>query len=162
MFFTKVFSRPLAPGPHKVIIESAANKGAGNRNQPPRPLLHHFLARLHRNSAYESWYQPVDHFFFQQLAANVHAGGAGGGHPELSYFVVSVVFEPVHQAEFLYGTEGDGGENAQVREHGKNSAEAEAGALNRRDSHPAANGLLGYIVNQRKIHRVHTLEVGNG
>ena len=101
-----------APGADKVVIQSRANRRTGNRNHPSRPLLDDFGAGLRGDALNHFRHKPIDHFFFQQFAADVHSGGAGGGNPELRGFVVGVVFETVEQAQFLNGAQSDAGKNA--------------------------------------------------
>ena len=42
MFLTEMRPSPLAPSAHEIVVERAPDSGAGNRNQPSRPLLDHF------------------------------------------------------------------------------------------------------------------------
>ena len=83
--------------------------------------------------------EPADHFFFQQLAADINAGGSGGGNPQFCGFFFGVEFETVEQAEFLNGPQSDARKNSQIGNDGDEAAQAKSGAFGGGDFHSAAN-----------------------
>src|SRR5256712_2322632 len=158
MPLTKVGSSAFTPGAHEVVIQPGANQRAGNRDQAPRPLLHCFPAGLHGDALNDSGHKAVDYFFLHQLAADVHASGAGGGNPELRRLLVGVEFEAVEQAELLDRAQGDCGEDAEVRNNRENSAQPETCAFSGCDLHAAADDAAGHIVEVAHFHRVDAMK----
>src|ERR1035438_9447854 len=93
------------------------------------PIFHDFGAGACGNALDHLGHEAVHHFFFQQLAADVHAGSAGRGNPQFRDLVIGVHLESVDQAELLNRAHGDRGENAQIRHDRENPAQPKSRAL---------------------------------
>src|SRR6266851_4427665 len=107
--FAEVRAGALSPSAHEIIVQAGADHRAGKRNDPSRPLFDHFRAGLRSNALDDSGHEPADHFFLQQLAADVDTGSAGSCNPQFRGFLFSVEFEAVEQAEFLNGPQSHAG-----------------------------------------------------
>ena len=81
----------------------------------------------------------VDYFLFEQFAADVDAGGAGGSNPKLGDLFVCVQLEAVNQAQLLDGAHRDCRKNSEVGQDGENSSESETRALNGCKFHTSAD-----------------------
>src|SRR5579872_4393461 len=95
----------LAPPANEIVIQSAADQGTDNRQQPSCPFLHKLSAGFGSDALNNARNKPVHHVFLQQLAAEIHACGAGGSDPQFRHLFVSVVLEAVKQAELLDRTQ---------------------------------------------------------
>ena len=71
----------MSPGTDEIIIQACADQRTGYRDQPSCPFFDHFPAGLRGDALDNAWNEFVDDFFFEQLAADVDTGGAGGGDP---------------------------------------------------------------------------------
>ena len=77
----KVFLGAASPRADKIIIQRAAETGAENRDQPAGPFFSNFRADFHGNAVDDSRDQAFDGLLFDEIAAQIEAGRAGGGHP---------------------------------------------------------------------------------
>ena len=153
---------PLAPSAHEVVVQTGTDQGAGDRDEAASPLLHHFPAGFGGDALNHFRDEAVDDFFFQQFAADVDSGGAGGGDPEVGHFFFGVEFESVDEAEFLDGADGDGGEETKVGNNCEQASEAESGALDGGHFGAAAKDGVGDFVEAGGLEHVHALKAGNG
>ncbi len=162
MLLAEVSLSAVAPGTHKIVIESRANGRTSNRNHAPRPFLYSFFAGLRRNPLNDFRYEAVDDFLFQDLAADVHSSGAGRRDPELGCLFVGVVFETVNQAELLNRSQSDAGENAQIWEHGQDPTEPKPGAFGRSQLHSTADDAVGEIIKNADVYGINALKAVDG
>ncbi len=162
MLLAEVSLSAVAPGTHKIVIESRANGRTSNRNHAPSPLLNRFLAGLRRNSLNDFRYEAVDDFLFQNLTADVHSSGAGRRDPELGCLLVGVVFETVNQAELLNRAQRDASKNAEVWDHRQYPTEAKPGAFSRSQLHSAADDVVGEVVKNADVYGINALKAVDG
>ena len=161
MPLAKVSDGALTPDLHEVIVQSGADYRADDGNQPRRPFLHNLRAGAGRDALDHPRHKLRHELLLHQFAADVHSRRAGGRDPQLSFFFFGVVGKAVDQAELLDHAQGDGGQDAEIGQHGEHAAHAETGALGGGHPHAGANGLLGDVIEQFGIHRVHAV-VGKG
>src|SRR5258708_5714396 len=83
VFLPEVRVSPLSPAAYEIIIQHAADERTRNRDQPARPFLNKLSTRLCRYALNDSWYQPVHHILFEQIAPEIHPGRACRSNPEL-------------------------------------------------------------------------------
>src|SRR5579872_7219310 len=95
---------PLSPSPDEIVIQRRTNHRTSNWDQTAGPFFDRLFARLDRDPLNHLGHESIDDFFFQQLAADIYTSGAGGRNPEFCRLFVGVVFESIHQAEFLNRT----------------------------------------------------------
>src|SRR6266702_1317779 len=61
----------LTPGANEIVIEACANNRTGKGDEASGPFLDHLGAGFGGNALNDARHKAVDHFFFQQLAADV-------------------------------------------------------------------------------------------
>src|SRR6266567_790584 len=151
----------FSPAPDKVVIQSRADQRAYNRNQPPRPFLDKFTARFGRNPLNDSRHQLLDHILLEQLTTQVQPRSAGGGNPQLRYFLICVVFETINQAQFLNGTRRNSRQNAEVGNNGEQPSQSEPCAFRSRHLHCAVNYFFRHRVQYCRLDPVHSMKAGH-
>ncbi len=133
-----------------------------NGNYSSSPLLHGFAAGLNRNALDHARDKFVDDLLFEQFAADIHAGGTGGGNPEFGHFVVGVELEAVYKAEFLNRAHRDRRKDAEVGQDGEQTAKSEACALGGRHLHSCADDVDRHGVKLLNLDRIHAVKRGDG
>lgn len=77
----KMLLRAASPRADKIIIQRAAETGAEDGNQPARPFFRDFRTNFDGDAVDDSRDQAFDGLLFDEIAAQIEAGRAGGGHP---------------------------------------------------------------------------------
>src|SRR5208282_1734039 len=112
---TEVLLHATAPGAHKSIIQSAADYGAGERNQAANPFFRRFLAQFEGQPFRNARRQPLENLFFRKVLAVVNAGGRSGSHPQFKPLALTTVLESVEQAKSLDKPQRKNGQQPRVR-----------------------------------------------
>jgi hypothetical protein len=118
-----------APSLDEGIVESAADGGTREGNQPANPLFGTLLTDADGNLPGEARGEFLHHLFLDEVFAEVDAGGCSGGHPEFQALIFVLFLESVQQAKPLNQAESDDGEQAGIRNQGNHATESEAGTL---------------------------------
>src|SRR5271170_6144199 len=118
-----------APGLDEGIVERAAYCGAGERNYPANPFFGTLFADTHGNLPGKTRSEFLHHLLFDDVFAEVDAGGCRGSHPEFQALIFVLFLKTVEQAKPLNEAEGDDGQKASVRNQRDHSAEAETRTL---------------------------------
>src|SRR5579862_9124245 len=158
MLLAEMRTCSLAPGAHEVIIQSASNGRTGDRNQTPRPLLGHFRARFYRDALDYARHKPIDHFLFEQFAADVDSGCAGGRYPKVGYLFVGIQLKTIDQAELLGGAHRDGRKYSEVGQNCEDASKAESRTLGGGDFHASPDCGFGDVVEAFHGDREHALK----
>ena len=82
----------LAPGPHEPVVQGSANGGAGQRDQPSRPLFHNFSAGPCGNSLDHPRHKFVD-LNLQDQAYEDHPLPIGHGQTISQPYIVALMTE---------------------------------------------------------------------
>src|SRR6185437_1557263 len=157
----EVCVRTLAPSAHKIVVEGGADRRTDDRDQSACPLLHKLRAGAGCDLPNDARHEAIHHILFQIFSAQVHTGCTGGGDPELRHFVVGVVLKPIEQAELLNRAQGDSCKNAEIRHDCEQATEAQTGALGGGNLHSAMNDVFGDLVQNRRIHQIHSPIAGD-
>jgi hypothetical protein len=128
-----------APGADESEIESAANGGAGERNEARDPFFRGFGADANGETLDDEGSEFFDELLFGDVLAEVNASGGGSGKPELALLFVIAEIKTIKQAEALDKAQSDEGENASVGDDGNHAAEAEASAFKKSETLGIAN-----------------------
>jgi len=132
-----------APAADEREIESAADGGAGERNEPRDPFFRGFGADANGKPLHNHRSEFFDETFFGEVLAEIDSRGSSGGEPKLALLLVSAEIETVKQAKPLNQAQRDDGEQARVGNDGDHTAEAEAGSFKEREALGIANQNLG-------------------
>src|SRR5262249_17984556 len=124
-------------------IESAANGGAGEWNEPRDPFFRSFGADTNGEALHDDRSEFFDEPFFGEVFAEIDSGGSGGSEPEFALLLVSAQIETIEQAKPLNQAQRNDGEQAGVRNDGDHAAEAEAGSFKKREALRIANQNFG-------------------
>src|SRR5229473_4276430 len=81
IFLAKMRVCSLSPGPHEIIVQAGSDQRADHRNDPSRPLLHHFTAGFHSDPLDDSRNKTSDYFLLHKFSRDVHPSRGGGGYP---------------------------------------------------------------------------------
>jgi hypothetical protein len=118
-----------APGLDERIVERAAYCRAGERDYPANPFFGALFANAHCNLARETRGEFFHHLLFDDVLAEVNAGGRSGSHPEFQALIFVLFLKTIEQAETLNKAEGDDGQKASVRNQRDHPAETETRTL---------------------------------
>src|SRR5215472_13101142 len=97
MLLAKMRLSTPAPPTNKIVVEGRPDQGTHNRNHSPSPFLDKLRAGFSRNALNNTGYELVHHTFFQQIAAQIDARGAGRRNPQFSGFLVGAELETVQE-----------------------------------------------------------------
>ena len=128
-----------APAADEREIESAANGGAGERNEARDPFFRGFGADANCKAFNNERREFFDELLFRKVLAEIDSRGSSSGEPEFALLFVIAGIETVKQTEPLDEAKCDEGENARVRDDGDHAAEAETGAFEKSEAPGIAN-----------------------
>jgi hypothetical protein len=84
----------FSPGADEIIVQAGADHRPTHRTEASRHFFDYFCAGLPRELVDDPEHETADHFFFQQLAADINAGGGGGYDPQFCSLFLGVELEP--------------------------------------------------------------------
>ena len=126
---TQVALYAAAPGSDESKIESAANGGAGERDEACDPFFSGFGAEADGKALDNHGTDFFDELFFSEVLAEIDSRCSGSGKPKFALLFFAAKIETIKQTKALDQTKGDDGEEAGVRDERNHTAETEARAL---------------------------------
>ena len=77
----EMFLRAASPRADEIIVQRAAETGADDWNEAAGPFFRDFGADFDGDAVDDSRDQAFDGLLFDEIAAQIESGCAGGGHP---------------------------------------------------------------------------------
>ena len=150
-----------APGADEGEIESAADGGAGERDEAGDPFFRGFGTDADSEFFNNDGRELFGESFFGEVLAEIDASSSGSGEPELALLLVIAEVETIKQAEALNQAKRDDGKEACVGDDGDHAAEAEARSFEEGEALRIANQNPGDGVQTVYGHVAKVAEVGN-
>lgn len=155
--FEKMALGAAAPGAHEVVVESRGEPRAQDGDGAREPFFSDLRAHFHGDRVGDARQDALGRLPLHEVAREIEAGGAGGGHPQGGDFVVGRIFEAVDQAELLEHADGNGRENAHVRKERGEPADAQAHSFERAGARGGPYDARGRAIEQIFVERTHVL-----